>query len=249
MISFLPSKWQKTFSEWVAKEAGRAGYLARFATPAKKMFVLNAHPPIHPFGVLCVRESVTCITSDISRYRLRLWQDYLYQARGLIRKGHKVSTITRTTRREAKEALDTYVSLFLSNQADSVTPQTIDTIVLALTDENDLQLRDYLMGLPIDYSIEDSIQAVEILTTFLPEGNKRSLYCVLSAYHYEAENLKVSSDYLSKALDEDNSYSLAGLLTRVYSAGWPVNAFAQMRNDLHPKVSAGMDETPIPSEE
>jgi len=160
-----------------------------------------------------------------------------------------VSTITRTTRREAKEALDTYVSLFLSNQADSITPQTIDTIVLALTDENDLQLRDYLMGLPIDYSIEDSIQTVEILTTLLPEGNKRSLYCVLSAYHYEAENLKVSSDYLSKALDEDNSYSLAGLLTRVYSAGWPVKAFAQMRNDLHPKVSAGMDETPIPSEE
>jgi hypothetical protein len=56
MISFSPSKWRKIFSEWVAKEAGRAGYLARFAMPAKKMFVLNAHPPIHPFGVLCVRE-------------------------------------------------------------------------------------------------------------------------------------------------------------------------------------------------
>jgi hypothetical protein len=32
------------------------------------MFVLNAHPPIHPFRVLCVKESVMCITLRGSSY-------------------------------------------------------------------------------------------------------------------------------------------------------------------------------------
>lgn len=39
-----------------------------FPQVAQEMFVLNAHPPIHPFRVLCVKESVRYITFIGSRY-------------------------------------------------------------------------------------------------------------------------------------------------------------------------------------
>ena len=34
----------------------------------------------------------------------------------------------------------------------------------------------------------------------------------------------------------DPDYSLAKLLDRVFKAGWPKDALASMRNELHPKV-------------
>lgn len=158
-----------------------------------------------------------------------------------------MSTITRTTRREAKEAVDTFVSLYLSNQGELVTPETIDTIVLALS--SDLQVRDYLLGLPIEHTLEGATEAIEIMATFFPEGNRKALNCVLSSYYYEAGNLPTCSAYLAKALDEDSTYPLAGLLTRVFNAGWPTQAWAKMRDEVHPKVLEGLDDTSIPEME
>ena len=39
------------------------------------------------------------------------------------------------------------------------------------------------------------------------------------------------------------------LLVRVFAAGWPANAFGQMRNELHPKVIASIFDTiPVPGD-
>ena len=38
----------------------------------------------------------------------------------------------------------------------------------------------------------------------------------------------------------NQNYSLAMLLARVFEAGWPAEAFGNMRDELHPKVVAGI---------
>ena len=165
---------------------------------------------------------------------------YLSSNRLVLAKGHKVGTLTSTTRREAKIAVDTFVSLFLSNQSEQVTPETIDTIVLAVS--NDFQVRDYLLGLPIEHTLDGSINALEVMATYFPEGNRKAVYSILSAYHYEADRPATAFGYLNEVLNEDEKYSLGLLLGRVFQAGWPIEAFAKMRNDLHAKVVEALDE-------
>lgn len=158
-----------------------------------------------------------------------------------------MSTLTSTTRQEARIAIDTFVSLYLSNQAEQVTKETIDTIVLAVS--NDFQVRDYLLGLPIEHSLDDCVNALEVMATFFPEGKRKAIYSILSAYHYEAERIATAFGYLNEVINEDADYSLANLLGRVYQAGWPIDAFKKMRDELHPKVVEALDDTSIPETE
>ena len=39
---------------------------------------------------------------------------------------------------------------------------------------------------------------------------------------------------------DDPKYALTILLRRVFGSGWPAAAFAAMRMELHPKVTAGI---------
>jgi hypothetical protein len=63
--------------------------------------------------------------------------------------------------------------------------------------------------------------------------------CLLAALEYEQGNAEDALVILSNA---DVMYSLSNLLTRVFAAGWPAQAFGQMRSELHPKVIAGIFE-------
>jgi len=107
----------------------------------------------------------------------------------------------------------------------------------------DIQVRDYLLGLPLELSVKDSIRFAETIIPLVEEKHRTPWYAILSAYHYE--NGDTPSAFLSliecKKLSPD--YSLANLLDRVYKAGWPAPAFASMRNELHPKVKATLDES------
>jgi hypothetical protein len=107
----------------------------------------------------------------------------------------------------------------------------------------DLQVRDYLMGLPLTLSVKDSIRFAEAIIPLVEEKHRTPWYAILSAYHYE--NGDTPSAFLSliecQKLAPD--YSLAKLLDRVYKAGWPAPAFASMRDELHPKVVQTITDT------
>jgi hypothetical protein len=45
---------------------------------------------------------------------------------------------------------------------------------------------------------------------------------------------------LDRATLDQPGYSLTLLLRRVFGSGWPAAAFAAMRTELHPKVTAGI---------
>ena len=45
---------------------------------------------------------------------------------------------------------------------------------------------------------------------------------------------------LDRATEDEPKYVLTILLRRVFGSGWPAAAFAAMRMELHPKVTAGI---------
>ena len=150
---------------------------------------------------------------------------------------------TTLTRAEVKEAIDTYFTATLTNKPELITSDLTDKISLGLT--TDLQLRDYLMGLVDDHTLVNATKVVEAMLYELPEGNRRSLYCVLSAYSYEAGDKNRAIAHLTSAFDEDAEYPLAKLLIRVYMAEWPSEAMATMHHELHPRLVAKLDDSPI----
>jgi hypothetical protein len=100
----------------------------------------------------------------------------------------------------------------------------------------DIQVRDYLLGLPLELSVQDSIRFAETIIPLVEEKHRTPWYAVLSAYHYENGDTPSAFLALIECQKLVPDYSLANLLDRVFRAGWPVQAFANMRNELHPKV-------------
>jgi hypothetical protein len=107
----------------------------------------------------------------------------------------------------------------------------------------DIQVRDYLLGLPLELSVKDSIRFAETIIPLVEEKHRTPWYAILSAYHYENGDTPSAFLALIECQKLAPDYSLANLLDRVYKAGWPAPAFASMRNELHPKVKATLDES------
>lgn len=156
-----------------------------------------------------------------------------------------MDTTTSITRREAKIAVDTFINHYLANTSADVQPETIVSIQAALTGQ-DVQIRDYLLGLTLEYPLDQLIEAVSIMGEFLPEGNRASVYSVLSAYTFQGGDTDKAREFLSLAFADDSGYSLALLLQRVYNSGmWTPEAFVKMSQELHSKVVAGLDDTVV----
>ena len=150
--------------------------------------------------------------------------------------------ITETlTRRQVKEAIDTFFTATLLQEP--VASEVTDKISAGVT--IDLQLRDYVLGLADEYGVANTMGVVKKMTQVLPENNKRALLIVLSALSYEVEDKVNANLYLEQAFVEDMNYPMAKLLLQVYQAGWPSEAMATMRHELHPRLVANLDDTPI----
>lgn len=111
---------------------------------------------------------------------------------------------------------------------------------LVLGSLSDIQVRDFALGSHDDESIEVYWAMWRYLTRIAPHGNVAPVASLLAALSYEKGEGALAQRSLDRALGDDPSYSLAGLLRRVFSAGWPPESFAAMRKDLHPKVCAGI---------
>jgi hypothetical protein len=122
------------------------------------------------------------------------------------------------------------------NEGDNVSENTVAQLLFYLTD---IQVRDYALGL-LDPATPDKFRpALSLLLEAAPTDTEyiNAPACLSSALEYEQDNKEDAFLILSNA---SANYSLAMLLTRVFTAGWPANAFGNMRNELHPKVTAGI---------
>ena len=98
---------------------------------------------------------------------------------------------------------------------------------------NNLDIRDYFMGLPNEIGLDKSIEFVKILKT---SSTKPAPWkTILSAFTYEQGKVQEAKDLLPKS-----NYPLATLLNRVYQAEWAPYALVEMRNSLHPVVKENL---------
>jgi len=106
----------------------------------------------------------------------------------------------------------------------------------------DIQVRDFALGSHDETSIEIYWTMWRYLVRIAPAGFVAPVASLLAALSYEKGEGALAQRCLDRALADDPSYSLAALLRRVFSAGWPPESFGAMRRDLHPKVCAGIFE-------
>jgi hypothetical protein len=125
--------------------------------------------------------------------------------------------------------------------ASSSTKQDAEVVVNVLYYLTDIQVRDYALGLMDKDKADTLIPALAYLMEHAPTD---TIYisapaCMLATLYYELDNTEEAFLTLSNA---QHNYGLATLLRRVFGSGWPAAAFAAMRAELHPKVTAGIFE-------
>jgi hypothetical protein len=143
---------------------------------------------------------------------------------------------------EAKLVLDKVIKQ-IAEQTGEILIAGDDVKIIAYALENNLQLRDYLMGLTSDgLSVESVANILRVMVVLLNSAELPAypVETVLASYKYR---LGDSEAILMLANGLARNYSLAQLLQRVFNAGWPVESFEKMSNELHAKVLAELTRT------
>lgn len=136
---------------------------------------------------------------------------------------------------DAKMTLDRVIKQ-ISEQTGEILVASDDVKIIAYALENNLQLRDYLMGLTSDgLSVESVANILRVMVVLIKQEELPAypVETVLASYMYRLGDSDAS---LMLASGLVRSYSLALLLQRVFNAGWPADSFAKMANELHGKV-------------
>lgn len=103
---------------------------------------------------------------------------------------------------------------------------------------SDIQVRDFALGSHDLESAEDYQRMWMHLLRSAPQGFVAPVAALVAALAYETGDGALARAALDRAFADCPTYSLALLLKRVFTAGWPPQSFAGMRAELHPKVCA-----------
>lgn len=143
---------------------------------------------------------------------------------------------------EAKLVLDKVIKQ-IAEQTGEILIASDDVKIIAYAIENNLQLRDYLMGLTSDgLSVESVANILRVIVVLLNSAELPAypVETVLASYKYRLGD----SDALTMLnAGLNRNYSLAQLLQRVFNAGWSAQEFAKMSDQLHAKVVAELTRT------
>ncbi len=105
---------------------------------------------------------------------------------------------------------------------------------------SDIQVRDFALGSHNAETADAYWQMWRELLLIAPRGFVAPIASIFAALAYERGEGALAHKALDRALADDDRYSLALLLRRVFTAGWPPQSFSAMRAELHPKVVAGI---------
>jgi len=112
--------------------------------------------------------------------------------------------------------------------------QTVVEVFAALSD---IQVRDFAIGSHGQQLLLTHWSMWRWLLRMAPEANVAPVSSIFAILSYERGDGALAHRALDRALANDSQYSLALLLRRTFSAGWPPEAFSKMRAELHPKIS------------
>lgn len=154
-----------------------------------------------------------------------------------ITKGENKVSTTKTVTVGESVAVINEIAYELTAMGENWQDYCVEDFIFNLADygvQNNLQVRDYLLGLPIQYGLENSLNIIQF---FIDNTNNPVPYLsVLGAFNYELTNHDTARELINQALALDPNYALAGLINRVIIAGWPSAQFSIMRENCHPGV-------------
>jgi hypothetical protein len=133
------------------------------------------------------------------------------------------------TRKQACEL----ITESLNNDIE-LTGEKLEAVILAVN--SDLQVRDWLVGLPNRWSLDEGIKLMQYLCVHAPSEDLTPFVTLQAIYYYELGDIQKATMLLNYGLRLDSNYSLAQLLLRVFTSNWPAEQFAIMRNELDTKV-------------
>ena len=107
---------------------------------------------------------------------------------------------------------------------------------------SDIQVRDFAMGTHNAETFDTYWNMWLYLLRIAPNDFVAPVACLFATLAYERGENELAYRALDRATVDDPKYALTILLRRVFGSGWPAAAFAAMRLELHPKVTAGIFE-------
>jgi hypothetical protein len=111
---------------------------------------------------------------------------------------------------------------------------TTAAVILAL---KDIQVRDYTMGF-MNPKEDKATSFFKFLADSAPHKYSAAPTTLLALTYYEKHEDGKANEVLRPVAAQ--GYPLATLLSRVFQTNWPVDAFNSMRQELHPRVTAGI---------
>ena len=116
---------------------------------------------------------------------------------------------------------------------------SMETAALVLHYLTDIQVRDFALGLLDPAKADEQVPMLAYLVEQAPTDSEfiNAPACLLAQLYYEQGK---TGDAFLQLCNAQPNYSLALLLDRVFKSNWEPKSFAKMREELHPKVVAGI---------
>ena len=147
----------------------------------------------------------------------------------------KAKNLTKLQRDGATAVIDLAGEFALGRGSDD-----LELVARVIGRLSDIQVRDFALGSHTDEDLDTYFLMWRQLMRMAPVGYVAPIASLFAALAYESGDGALAHRGLDRALADSNGYSLALLLRRVFTAGWPPESFAAMRRELHPKVCVGI---------
>lgn len=135
------------------------------------------------------------------------------------------------TRKQACELIRSYMG---KEEKDMPSGSDLTKIVYAVN--NDMQVRDFLLGLPQYYDTQEVINFLEHMCSEAPIVEDIPFFTAVAALAYENGNGAEFFKHIGYVMVHNPDYSLARVLAKAAASGYPGTMLAKMREELHAKV-------------
>ena len=128
----------------------------------------------------------------------------------------------------------------INDLADGVIPSAEHIAEVAIATNDNLQIRDFLMGVQLETSMDYVGEYISLLGNVIEKEKAIPLATVFCGYLYQTEQKEYALKFLDNVLEIKSDYPLALLLQRVFQSEWPPSELQKMAEMLHPKVVDGI---------
>jgi hypothetical protein len=128
------------------------------------------------------------------------------------------------------------IRVAINELADGTIPSAQHIAEVAIATNENLQIRDFIMGVQQEISIDYVGEYISLLGNVIVKDKAIPLATVFCGYLYQIEEIEGAKTMLLEVLTLNPEYPLAKLLNRVFDAQWAPSEFAKMAETLHSKV-------------